>query len=189
MALIVAQASRVRVIMTKTKEKSEPKSVDHVRISTAILFAVATLVPVFILALTGLVNLPFIPSRNAGAALIPSLPTTNFGGRIIGYAPMIPNPLSPATPLCPAHVVIKNFVPVGPPVLGLYVVPTAAFRYLHSYLFNGASLYYFPPALPIGTANLGKFAPVPWATCTLPYPVVPILALTGVYYIGTALHP
>lgn len=182
-------------IMAETKEKLQGASVKrgssnagHIRISIVMLFAVGVLAPVLMMAAIGVLPVPF-SERTAEAALIPSLPTSNFGGRIIGYAPMIPNPLSPATPLCPAHMIIINYVPAGPRVLGLYVVPTAAFRYLYSYVFNGASLYYFPPALPIGTATLGKDLPVPWATCTLAYPVVHLLALTGVYYIGTALHP
>jgi hypothetical protein len=116
-----------------------------------------------------------------------SAPTpTYFGGRLIAYVPMI---ISPAgIPLCPAHIVVQN-VTAGPPQLGLYFTGIGIFQYLYGTLFNGASFLFIPTTLPPGVSMLGKYEPVPYVTCPVPYPVFPMSQILETYFFGTALEP
>jgi hypothetical protein len=136
--------------------------------------------------LVSFVSVSIIP-RTAQAVWSPA--PTFFGGRIAAYVPVIPNPLAPFVPLCPAHIVIANSPSfAAPPVMGIYFLPTGFFQYLSGTLLNGSNLFFVTPALAVGTALLGKYEPTPWPTCTVPYPVFPVSSL-GAYLLGTALIP
>jgi len=164
--------------MAETKEKSYGISAGQVRIRIVLVLALTLLLPAVILFSSGMIH-----TRKAEAL------GNDFGGRIISYVPVIPNPLSPPTPLCPAHMVIVNYVKAGPKILGLYVLPGSVFKYYYSFLFNGANLFFFPASLSLGASVLGKDSPAPWVSCQtvgIPYPVVPLSQITGVYYIGTS---
>ncbi len=170
-------------IKTQSEIKAQPDCAraghpDYVRLPTVMLFAAAVAAPalMLILATSGVVH-----PRTAEAL------GTDYGGRIIAFVPAIPDPTDPFLPLCPAHMTTVNFNKSGPKILGLYARPGASFRYLHSFLFNGANLFFFPASLPIGASVLGKNIPAPWRSCPLPYSVVPFYSVRGINLIGTSL--
>jgi hypothetical protein len=81
-----------------------------------------------------------------------------FGGPIIAVVPPIP------FPPCPAHTVITNYadnLTSLTKTIGIYVVPTSQI-YMYGNLITPTNFV------------LGEYVPVPFPTCSTPYPVYPI---------------
>ncbi len=168
--------------MAETKAKvSQPQS-NHVTVSVVMIFAVAMLLPVFVLGATG----SLLP-RSAEAAVV----DMGFGGYITGYVPVLIPP-TPATPIpCPAHIIIHNVNPSLPPVMGLFFIPGGRFYYEWSEFLTGSTAFEIPPNViaefPPKISNvLGKVYLFPYV-CSVPYPLFPVaLDVEGQYYIGTS---
>lgn len=107
-----------------------------------------------------------------------------FGGRITNIVP----PIVPPAPPCPAHTVIDNSATsaylaahgiFAPSVLGIYTLPPFSMIFPYMNLVTP------------GVNILGEYVPVPFATCSVPYPVYFAFYYFpyGLYGIGTSAIP
>jgi hypothetical protein len=126
--------------------------------------------------------------RSRAQAQVPSLVLSPwYGGRIVSYVPMIPDPFNPLVPLCPAHMVVRQVADGS--LRGIYFLGNGTFTYLYSTLLSGSNPYFFVPGLPLGTWVLGKNNLLPYFTCTTPYPVYSSDINLLNYFLGTSLTP
>jgi hypothetical protein len=107
-----------------------------------------------------------------------------FGGRVVSIVP----PIVPPLPPCPAHTIIDNsttsvylakFGIIVPPIIGIYTLPPYSLIFMYSNLVTP------------GVNILGEYVPVPFPTCSVPYPVYLgfFYPMYGRYGIGTSAVP